>query len=97
MIRYIVVNEEKGIFLGKLNNMSIFSKEDMFGIFKACSFDDPVKANIVMQSLGYTEYSIQKVEAQSEYVTHVELLEGGFKNYVDPMLLNMPMENKTIH
>lgn len=110
-MRYVIIDEEMGVFLGThrmpapggngiLSIMRIFSKNDMFGISRAYSFDTKREAFKYMQAFLIEDYPLCKVaeiHSDGQYVDVVDLIKSGFTQYTHDMVDALPMYNETIH
>jgi hypothetical protein len=110
-LRYIIVDEELGIFLGThkipsrydpriMEGFVIFSSNNPFGIVKAYSFATKKEAWIYMKSFlseDFPDCRIEKVDCNDTYVDIVHLLKDGFHRYTFDMMDNIPMHNENIH
>jgi hypothetical protein len=85
---------------GPINIMRIFSKNDMFGISRAYSFDTKKDAFKYMQAFLIEDYPLCKIveiESSGQYVDVIDLIKSGYTQYTHDMVDALPMDNETIH
>ena len=108
-MRYLIVDEEMGVFLGThrmpagLNEgriFRIFSENDMFGLSRAFAFDNKREAFVYMQTFLLQDYPycrVVEIEGEGQYVDVIDLIKAGYSRYTDGMMDSLPMLNETIH
>ena len=108
-MRYMIADEDFGVFLGthmstligdKNRIYAIFAKTDMFGIYKATSFDTDVDAGLYIDdflSKGYDKLSVVPIESKEKYVCVSKIIKAGYEKYTHDMMDNMPMLSDAVH
>lgn len=99
-----------GVFLGThrmplrdgygMGIIKIFSRNDMFGISRAYSFDTKKEAFKYMQAFLIEEFpfcKVAEIQSDGQYVDVVDLIKSGFTQYTHDMIDALPMYNDTIH
>lgn len=113
MMRYLIVDEDYGVFLGsRLLSGSIsdddseiaiiFSKTSPYVVRKAVSFEKISDAEryIEFLELGNPDYeslSVIEVEGDERYVDIIDIVKEGYGEYVKDMVDCMPMQSIEIH
>jgi hypothetical protein len=99
-MRYVIIEEDLGFFLGAFQKFGVFAKTDIFGFHKAYSFKTETEANeFVKEYLGEDrgDWFVVSIETNEKYVDVVQLLKGGYGKYTHQMVDNIPMINLEIH
>ena len=108
-MRYILLDQDAGIFLGthriplgnnEYEGFVIFSLHNPFGITKAYSFDNLKDAELYMYAFLIEEFPdirVFEIECQNKYVDVVDLLKNGLDEFTFDMIDNIPMINDTVH
>lgn len=100
MKKTIIVNEEKGIFLGEVAGYGVFSKYDPIGIPSACGFDTPEIARQYMtmaMPMHVDEVMYKEIDTESKkYVPLSDIIKSGLEEYTYNMLKYIPVAN-TVH
>lgn len=99
-MKYTIVEEELGFFLGAFQKFGIFAKNDVLGLSKAIAFDTEKEANeYINDYLGRErgEWKIIPVETEYEYVDAAYLIKNGYGKYTHKMMDSLPMTSTLIH
>jgi len=108
-MRYVIIDDKMGVFLGthrlpvsygSFRIFRIFSENDMYGISRAFSFDNKKEAFNYMQSFLLKDYPhcrIVEIPGDGKYVDVVDLIKAGYGRYTEGMWDSLPMANDTIH
>ena len=85
-MRYTIVEEDLGFFLGALKNYGIFAKNDIFGLSKAFSFETRQDAEEFIE-----------IETDEKYIDVTDLLRRGYSKYTHGMMDSIEMISTEIH
>lgn len=98
-MRYLIVEKEKGLFLGSFNNVTLFAKENVFPIIKAPSFDSEEIALTYIQYYFANdgEYGVISVESSDKYVHIFDIIKGGYGEYTHKLIDHLPMLSEAVH
>lgn len=109
-MRYMIADEDFGVFLGthmstplaeeKSKLYAIFARNEMFGIYKATSFDNEEDAKIYIDeflSKGFDKLRILPIESKEKYICASKIIKAGYEKYTHDMMDNMPMLSEDIH
>ena len=98
--RVIVVEKDRGVFLGNYSGIAIFSKNDVLESTKAYGFLNKKEATrFVKEYLPALKNTVEYIEIPTEgmmYVDIVDIIKAGYPHYAEDMFLNMPTQ-QTIH
>lgn len=99
-MRYAIVEEDLGFFLGAFQKYGVFAKTDVFGLHKAFSFDTEEKANeFINEYLGRDrgDWLVVTIETNDKYIDIIDLLKSGYGKYTHQMIDAIPMINHQLH
>lgn len=99
-MRYTVIEEDLGFFLGAFQKFGVFAKTDVFGLSKAYSFRSEKEANeFIDEYLGRDrgDWKVLEVDTEDRYIDVVELLKRGYGEYTHNMMDSVPMISNNIH
>lgn len=99
-MRFIIVDEEKGVFLGAYNKFAVFAENDALGMTRAFSFDTKLKAQqYIDRSFGKDDnvYKVIEVDAKTTYVKVEDIIRQGYGKYTHYLMDNIPMRSQAIH
>lgn len=99
-MRYIIIEKDRGLFLGSAYQMHIFAKENIFNIVKVPSFDSEIKAmSYIAHSFGDDgyEYGVIAVEAKDKYVNIIDIIKQGYGEYTHNLMDLLPMVSESVH
>jgi hypothetical protein len=99
-MRYAIVDEDLGFFLGAFQKFGVFAKTDVFGLYKAFSFDTEKEANaFIDEYLGRDrgDWSVVSVDTKDKYINVVDLLKNGYDKYTHQMMDGLTMTNIQVH
>ncbi|MFA7408382.1 MAG: hypothetical protein WCY93_11260 [Anaerolineaceae bacterium] len=102
MTRYMVANEELGIFLGIFENVAFFSTQNVVAVDRAVTFDDEVSAiQFIHRVEEYDErfkgLKVLPVDCHDRYASVVEIIKAGHGSYAREMFEMMPAVTDTLH
>jgi hypothetical protein len=99
-MRYAIVEEDLGFFLGAFEKFGVFAKTDVFGLHKAFSFDSEREANrFIDEYLGRSrgDWAVVSIDTKDKYVNVVDLLKSGHDKYTHKMMDGLAMTNIQVH
>jgi hypothetical protein len=99
-MRYAIVEEDLGFFLGAFQKFGVFAKTDVFGLHKAFSFDSEEEANaFINEYLGRDRgvWSVVWIETNDKYIDIIDLLKSGYGKYTHQMMDGIAMISTSIH
>jgi hypothetical protein len=98
-MRYILVDKEKGIFLGNYLDSPLFSNTLLFPIVKAYSFESLDDAEVYMNHLNQKHYNItvKPINYEKQYVPIDILIKEGYSKYTERMLKFLEPASDEIH
>jgi hypothetical protein len=99
-MRYTIVEEDLGFFLGALKNYGIFAKNDIFGLSKAFSFETRQDAEEFIADWMDTnekDFLIIEIETDEKYIDVTDLLRRGYSKYTHGMMDSIEMISTEIH
>jgi hypothetical protein len=99
-MRYAIIEEDLGFFLGAFQKYGVFAKTDVFGLSKAYSFKTEDEANgFVEEYLGKDrgDWLIVGINTDEKYIDVVHLLKCGYDKYTHQMIDALPMISTLIH
>jgi hypothetical protein len=96
----IVIEQERGIFLGNYRENAIFSRNNYINSALAYGFANKKDAEgFIVGKLFHMKDTVIYVEILSEnpqFANIVDIIKAGYSEYVEDMFMNMPTE-PTIH
>jgi hypothetical protein len=100
-MRYIVVDEDRGVFLGSFNQYALFAKNDILGSTKAFSFDTQDEAEEYIEKVfsknKNAECKVIEIEAKNKYVRVEDIIKQGYGMYTHYLVDNLPMQSDSFH
>jgi hypothetical protein len=101
-MKFIIICEERGVFIGTHQGMAFFSKLKSFGAYKAYAFDGFEEAEKYAETYLSGEekefvYYFPCFETDEKYVSLVDIIKAGYAEYTGDMLLGMPVESELIN
>lgn len=99
-MRFIIVEEEKGVFLGAYNKFAVFAENDALGMTKAFSFDTRLQAQRYIDKAFEKDdnaYKIIEIDAKVIYVKVEDIIRQGYGKYTHYLMDNIPMKSQAIH
>jgi hypothetical protein len=99
-MRYIVAEEELGVFLGAFKNHGVFAKTDIFGISKAFSFKTEEDAKGFIDDYAGEKkdtWKIIEIKTNSKYVGVIDLIKNGHEKYTHGMIDSIHMYSTELH
>lgn len=99
--RYMIVEKERGVFLGMYSVFALFAKNEKFGITKAFCFENKEDAvtyiKEVLNDGEDMEFDVVVVECKDKYIGVLEIIKQGYGKYTHRMLENVPMISTQVH
>lgn len=99
-MRYIIVEETLGVFIGSYKQIALFAKNDVFGFTKVFSFEKREDAEEYMDLFSKDEsyeYKIAEVSSKTKYIKVEDLIKQGFGKYTHYMMDSIPMSSELTH
>ena len=99
-MRYLIVEKEKGLFLGSFRNAALFAKGNIFGIIKAPSFDTEADAEHYIANYllkDERQYGVIAVDSKDKYVSIIDIIKQGFGAYTHELIDFLPMISEATH
>lgn len=99
-MRYAIIEEDLGFFLGSYQKYGIFAKTDVLGITKAYTFASKKEAEEYIDDyLGRDrgDWKVLSIKAKDKYTDVVDLIKEGYGKYTHTMIDSLPMESTAIH
>lgn len=99
-MRFIIVDEEKGVFLGAYNKFAVFAENDSLGMTKAFSFDTKLQAQRYIDKAFKKDdsvYRVIEIDAKVIYVKVEDIIRQGYGKYTHYLMDNIPMRSEAIH
>lgn len=99
-MRYLIVEKDRGIFLGSFKSISLFAKGNIFGITKAPSFEKEEDAEYY---IGYhlpkeeRQYGIIEIKSDEKYISIIDIIKQGYGEYTHDLIEFLPMQSESIH
>lgn len=99
-MRYLIVEKEKGLFLGFWRGLFLFAKDNIFSISRSPSFETQLEAeafiaNYLVQDGG--TYGVITVESNEKYVPIIDVITQGYQDYTHELMDFIPMISTAIH
>lgn len=98
--KYIVITPDKGVFLGALSGYALFSVTNPMGMYNAFGFESKeVAEDFVAQSIPSIANTAMYVEVDTptKYVSCVDIIKAGYKDYTHNMMDFLEMPSQRIH
>lgn len=99
-MKYLIVEKEKGVFLGAYRSIHLFAKDNIFPIIKAPSFDTQQLAEFYIAqtfSGDGLQYGVIEIDSKDKYVSLVEIIKQGYAEYTHDLIDNLPMISEKFH
>lgn len=99
-MRYIVVEKERGLFLGSFKNVALFAKSNVFPIIKVPSFDSADDAEYYIAHYLPKEakqYGVIEIESKDKYVSVIDIIKQGYAEYTHGLIEFLPMQSESMH
>ena len=99
-MRYAIIEEDLGFFLGAFQKYGVFAKTDTFGLSKAFAFDEEKEANsFIDEYLGRDrgDWNVVGIETDDKHIDVVDLIKSGYEKYTHQMIDSLPMQSFEIH
>ncbi len=97
-MRYIIVEKDKGIFLGMFASLPLFSNELNLPIIKAISTASEEDAHGIISYVKEENdmFEVLPIDTTSKYIPIDILIKSGYSAYTGKMLLYHPTYTETI-
>lgn len=101
-MRYLIVEKERGLFLGAYKQYFLFARNNIFPIVRAPSFESLEDAEYYIAAHLKKEeddrtYGVIEVESKDRYVGIIDILKAGYKEYTHELIDFLPMQSEAIH
>lgn len=99
-MRYLIVEKDRGIFLGSFKNISLFAKGNIFGITKAPSFETEDDAEYYIAHYLPKEerhYGVIEIKSGEKYIGIIDIIKQGYGEYTHNLIEFLPMQSEAIH
>lgn len=99
-MRYLIVEKDKGVFLGSVRSSFLFAKYNIFPVVKAPSFDSEASAEYYIENYLPKEdrqYGVIQIDVTDKYVSIVDIIKQGYAEYTHELIDFMPMQSEAIH
>jgi len=101
-MRYIIICEERGVFLGTHEKYGFFSEMDDFGCYKAPSFNGADEAQEYAEKFlngnKQHKYIYAEFDTKENYISCIDMIKNGYGKHTGHMIENLPnYDDKTIH
>lgn len=100
-VRYMIVEKERGVFLGMYSVFALFAKDEKFGITKAFCFENKEDAvtyiKEVLNDGKGMEFDVVDVDCKYKYIDVLEIIRQGYGKYTHRMLENVDSPSKSFH
>lgn len=101
MKRVLIINQDKGIFLGESAGYAVFSRYDPIGIPFACGFETDVKAKYYMSiamPMHANNVTYAEVDTFAEkYIPVSDIIKSGYIQHTYNMLMHVPSPSESLH
>lgn len=98
--KYVIIEKDRGVFLGAYSGYAFFAKNDPIGIPKAFTFDSERVAKLYVEtnlpSFANTTFYAQ-VTTNSSYASVVDIIKAGYAEHTYNMIDFLPMQSEAIH
>lgn len=96
----IIVEKDRGIFLGNYNNVAVFSKHDFLESTRAYGFKSKAAAeSFVEEFLPQLKETTEYIDIPTDDFMHVgvvDIIKAGYPHYTEEMFMNLET-TPTIH
>lgn len=99
-MKYIVISQEKGVFLGAVSGYALFSKTNPMGMYNAYGFDTLDTAqNFVSTNLPTIANTAiyPQIPTSTDYVSCVDIIKHGYGKYTHDMMNYLDMPSESVH
>jgi len=99
-LKYLIVEKDRGLFLGAYKNIFLFARNNIFPVVKAPSFDSEEDAEYYIDNylkMDERTYGIIKVQSKDKYVSVIDVIKAGYKEYTHNLIDFLPMDSEAIH
>jgi hypothetical protein len=100
-MRYLIIEKDKGLFLGTYRQVSLFAKNNIFAVVKVPSFSSEEEAftyiELELAKDDTEKYGVIAVETNSRYVNIVDIIKQGYGDYTHNLIDCLPMISEEIH
>jgi hypothetical protein len=99
-MRYLIVEKDRGLFLGSFKNIFLFAATSIFPVNKVPSFGTEADAEYYIATYLMDEnsqYGVIQVESKDKYVHIIDIIKQGYGKYTHQLMDFIPMPSETIH
>jgi hypothetical protein len=99
-MRYLIVEKERGLFLGAYRDYYLFARNNIFPIGKAPSFDTEADAEYYIKNYLQSNdrvYGVIQIDTKGKYVSIIDILKAGYSEYTHNLIDFIPMPSEAIH
>ena len=99
-MRYLIIEKEKGLFLGAFRQIYIFAKGNIFSIVRAPSFDTENEAMAYIARVfdgDGGEYGVIAIDAKDKYVSIIDVIKQGYGAFTHELIDLLPMISESVH
>jgi len=99
-VRYIIIEKNLGVFVGKYEFYAVFAKNEIFGAERVASFENKNEAVAFIEEQLRTEekeFCVEQINCKSNYVPVVEIIKAGLGYHTHRMMDNIHMRSEAIH
>jgi hypothetical protein len=99
-MRYLIVEKNRGLFLGAYRNNFLFARHCVFPILRAPSFSTEEDAEYYIENylkMNERDYGIIQVETKDKYVSIIDIIKAGYEEYTHNLIDFLPMDSEAIH
>jgi len=99
-VRYIIIEKNLGVFVGKYEFYAVFAKNEIFGAERVASFETKNEAVSFIEEQLQTEekeFCIEQINCKSKYIPIVEIIKAGLGHHTHRMMDNIQMHSEAIH
>ena len=97
-MRYLLVKEEKGIFIGTVQGYAIFSNNDVFGYNNAITFEETEEIRKAFEAtIPDVQFKFLPIDIDKKYASHAEMARQGYGKYLEKMLEHAPAASDKFH
>lgn len=101
-MKYAIVEERLGFFLGSYEKYGLFAATDPSGIPKAYGFSSEKDATEYIKEFlnprkGNWKVVSVETDNNDNYIDVIDLIKGGYSEYTHNMAMGLPMQSLAIH
>jgi hypothetical protein len=99
-MRYLIIEKDRGLFLGTYREVSLFAKGNIFSIAKAPSFRSEDEAmSYIEHVLSHDKggYGVIAINSNELYIGVIDIIKAGYGEYTHDLIDALPMISRSIH